>query len=247
MPCEFAFYQFKKIILICVLNDPKKFQFFIENEYPKYAEFYIDFKSVEIIGKKSNQKKLFAKKFCKLVVGIEEDSLQFSTLFLPITFLLAHFHSFLNRFEISEKFCVVLITILRFCEEKVFRSYLHFFEPSQPNSQETAQKLEKCVLQQCLRITFYTYIQVLRIRDSVPFCPLDPGSGMGKKSGSGSGLRIRDEQPGSYFLELRNNFFGLQYFFDADPGSGMEKIRIRDPGWKKFGSGIRDGKKLDPG
>jgi hypothetical protein len=29
-------------------------------------------------------------------------------------------------------------------------------------------------------------------------------------------------------------------FFDADPGSGMEKIRIRDPGWKKFGSGINN-------
>jgi hypothetical protein len=23
-------------------------------------------------------------------------------------------------------------------------------------------------------------------------------------------------------------------FFDADPGSGMEKIQIRDPGWKTF-------------
>ncbi len=32
-----------------------------------------------------------------------------------------------------------------------------------------------------------------------------------------------------------------------DPGSGMEKIRIRDPGWKKVGSGIRDEKMLDPG
>jgi hypothetical protein len=29
-------------------------------------------------------------------------------------------------------------------------------------------------------------------------------------------------------------------FFDADPGSGMERIRIRDPGWKKLGSGFRD-------
>jgi hypothetical protein len=29
-------------------------------------------------------------------------------------------------------------------------------------------------------------------------------------------------------------------FFDEDPGSGMEKVRIRDPGWKKVGSGIRD-------
>jgi hypothetical protein len=65
---------------------------------------------------------------------------------------------------------------------------------------------------------------------------------MGKKSGSGSG--IRDEQPGSYFLELRNHFFGLKYFifFDADPGSGMETIRIRDPEseMEKVGSGIRD-------
>jgi hypothetical protein len=29
-------------------------------------------------------------------------------------------------------------------------------------------------------------------------------------------------------------------FFDADPGSGMETVRIRDPGWKKVGSAIRD-------
>jgi hypothetical protein len=28
-------------------------------------------------------------------------------------------------------------------------------------------------------------------------------------------------------------------FLDADPGSGMEKIRIRDPGWKKIGFGIK--------
>jgi hypothetical protein len=45
---------------------------------------------------------------------------------------------------------------------------------------------------------------------------------MGKKSGSGTGIRIRDEQPGSYFRELKNNFL----------------MRIRDPNWKKFGSGM---------
>jgi hypothetical protein len=65
---------------------------------------------------------------------------------------------------------------------------------------------------------------------------LTPGSGMGKKAGSGSG--IRNEQPGSYFLELRNQFFGLKYFNslmrirdekNSDPGSGMEKSRIRNP------------------
>jgi hypothetical protein len=66
---------------------------------------------------------------------------------------------------------------------------------------------------------------------------------MGRKSASGSG--IRDEQLGSYFLKLRNHFFGflgvkILKFFDADPRSGTETGRIRDPGWKKVGSGIGD-------
>jgi hypothetical protein len=59
---------------------------------------------------------------------------------------------------------------------------------------------------------------------------------MGKKSGSGFG--IRDEQPGSYFLELRNCFFRFKIFKFFDAGSGTETIRIRDPGWEKVGSGI---------
>jgi hypothetical protein len=39
-------------------------------------------------------------------------------------------------------------------------------------------------------------------------------------------------------------FWGVKIskFFDEDPGS-----EIRDPGWRQFGSGIRDGKKSDPG
>jgi hypothetical protein len=59
---------------------------------------------------------------------------------------------------------------------------------------------------------------------------------MGKKSRSGSGVRIRDEYFGSYFRELRNSFLGLKYkFFDADAGIFL----TLDPGWKKLGSGIR--------
>jgi hypothetical protein len=65
---------------------------------------------------------------------------------------------------------------------------------------------------------------------------------MGRKSASGS--RIRDEQPGSYFLELRIHFFGLKKYLNSlmrirdgdssDPGSGVEKkvgfgINIPDP------------------
>jgi hypothetical protein len=73
-------------------------------------------------------------------------------------------------------------------------------------------------------------------------CLFDPGirEGMGRKSASGSG--IRDEQPGSYFLELKNHFlvfFGLKYLNFL--------MRIRDPGWRQFGSGIRYGKKVGSG
>ncbi len=64
----------------------------------------------------------------------------------------------------------------------------------------------------------------------------DPGLGAFLTPGS----KIRDEQPGSYFLELRNHFYALfgvkiLKFFDEDPGSGIETVRIRD------------GKKSDPG
>ncbi len=68
---------------------------------------------------------------------------------------------------------------------------------------------------------------VLRIRNQGSGAFSTPGSGIrdGKKS-----IRIRDEQPRSYFRELRNHFFGVKIlkFFAADP----------DPRWKKLGSGI---------
>jgi hypothetical protein len=67
------------------------------------------------------------------------------------------------------------------------------------------------------------------------FSVADPDPGSGSFLTPGSWIRIRNEQPGSYFLELRNHFFGVKIlkFFDADPGSGMKTFRIRDSGWKK--------------
>ncbi len=53
-----------------------------------------------------------------------------------------------------------------------------------------------------------------------------------KKSRSGSG--IRDERPGWYFRELRNNLLGQKYL------NSLMRIRIRDP--KYFWPWIRDGK-----
>jgi hypothetical protein len=56
----------------------------------------------------------------------------------------------------------------------------------------------------------------------------DPGSGM--------------NNPDHIFWSLETIFllfWGLKFkFFDEDPGSGMEAVRIRDPGWKKVGFGI---------
>ncbi len=54
------------------------------------------------------------------------------------------------------------------------------------------------------------HLPVLRIRDPVPFWPLDPG--WVKK------IMIRDEQPGLYFRELINNFWVKILKFYADPG-----------------------------
>jgi hypothetical protein len=62
------------------------------------------------------------------------------------------------------------------------------------------------------------------------------GSGMDKKR-SGSGMN-----KANHISESLETIFVLRYLNSLmriwDPGSGMEKIRIRDPGCQKFGSGI---------
>jgi hypothetical protein len=72
------------------------------------------------------------------------------------------------------------------------------------------------------------YILYVSVADSDPGSGafLIPGSGMGKKSGSGSGMNNPD-----HISESLETMFGLKYFNSF--------VRIRDPGWKKFGSGIR--------
>jgi hypothetical protein len=84
-----------------------------------------------------------------------------------------------------------------------------------------------------LNVPFSQCFRSVSVADPESGAFLTPGSGMGKKSGSR--IRIGNEQPGSYFRELRNHFFGVKIlkFFYADPGwekcgSRMEKIRIRD-------------------
>jgi hypothetical protein len=66
-----------------------------------------------------------------------------------------------------------------------------------------------------------TFGSVLWIR-----CLLDPWIRDGQKVR----IQIKEKPSGSYFLELRNHFFGLKYLNSL--------MRIRDPEWKKFGSGI---------
>jgi hypothetical protein len=65
---------------------------------------------------------------------------------------------------------------------------------------------------------------------------------MGKKSGCGSGIRIRDGNP-EQISESWETFFLVKIlkFFDADPG-----FRIQDEKNLDLGSGIQDEKNLDP-
>ena len=58
---------------------------FLTYEYEKYAEFYADFRSVEIIRKKMHPQKVICQKLLQ-ISSIEEGKDKFSTLVLPITF-----------------------------------------------------------------------------------------------------------------------------------------------------------------
>jgi hypothetical protein len=73
----------------------------------------------------------------------------------------------------------------------------------------------------------------------------DPGSGsgLGKKSGSRSGIRIRDQKLRSYFESWETIFLvKILKFSNVHPGS-----RIRDGKNSDLGSGIQDAKNFDPG
>ncbi len=79
-------------------------------------------------------------------------------------------------------------------------------------------------------LTGHTYMVSKSLgKDTNQTSVADPGSGAFLAPGSGMNISER----------LETNFWvKMLKFFDADPGSGMEKIRIRDLGRKKLGSGI---------
>jgi hypothetical protein len=79
---------------------------------------------------------------------------------------------------------------------------------------------------------------------------LTPGSEMGESHHPDPGSGTKN--PDHIFLSLETIFFTfwgvkIHKFFIEDLRSGTETVRIRDPGWNKVGSGIRDGTKSDPG
>jgi hypothetical protein len=80
---------------------------------------------------------------------------------------------------------------------------------------------------------------VLRIRIRDPESDVFFASGSGIQDEEKIKIRIRDENFGSYFRELRNNFLGLKYL-NSWCGSGSGIRDNLDRGWKKFRSGIRD-------
>ncbi len=64
-----------------------------------------------------------------------------------------------------------------------------------------------------------TAVLRIRIRDPVPFWPLDPGSAIGFFWIPDLGSRI----PNPYVWELSDNFLGKKLYEIRDPGSGMGK------------------------
>jgi hypothetical protein len=65
----------------------------------------------------------------------------------------------------------------------------------------------------------------IRIRDPLPFWPLNPGLGMGKKSGPVSGMNNTD-----HFSESVETIFWVKILVNS-------LMRIRDPEWKKSDPG----------
>ena len=74
----------------------------------------------------------------------------------------------------------------------------------------------------------------VRIRDPVPFLPLDPGWVKNDYPDPGWTIRIM-------FPRALKQFLGLKYLnsLNVDPGTGMETIRIQDGKNLNLGSGIK--------
>ncbi len=70
---------------------------------------------------------------------------------------------------------------------------------------------------------------MLRIRDPVPFWPLDPGWLKNQDPDLGSGSRMNNPDHISESLET-NFWVKILIFFDADPGHGIWDGKNWDPG-----------------
>jgi hypothetical protein len=116
-----------------------------------------------------------------------------------------------------------------------------------PQEYSTTNQLTSQILSQFLLTLNYSHFFSVADPDPGLGAFLTPGSGIRDPGWEKVSIQIRDEPPGSYFLELRNHFLAfflvkILKFFDedpgsgirdgdsSDPGSGMEKSRIRDPG-----------------
>ncbi len=72
--------------------------------------------------------------------------------FFAYNFFVSKFLQFYNSFEISIKFCVVLIPLFKFCK-KSFWVMLALFWNFKSQCARNGSQFWKCVLQKCLRIT----------------------------------------------------------------------------------------------
>ncbi len=110
----------------------------------------------------NNLKKVYLEKvICEKLLqvsSIEEDKLQFCTLLLPVTFLLAHFLHFSQQFRNQRKILSCFDTHIQILWRKSFYVKLALFWNLKALFARNGSKCWKTCLQKCLRIAFYTFI-----------------------------------------------------------------------------------------
>ncbi len=111
---------------ICTQLPQNFFSSFLAYEYSKYAEFYADFKSVEIIGKKNHLENVLCQILLQ-VSSIKEEKLRFFTLFLAITFLVANFSHFSQQFRNHHKILRCFDIHIQILQRKSFDVILTLF------------------------------------------------------------------------------------------------------------------------
>jgi hypothetical protein len=142
-----------RLLRICIQVVAKKLYFFFYIWVSK--KNHTDFKSVELIGNKCTNNKLFAKNFYKLVIQKRTDY-NFAPFFFSYSFFV-FFSTVSKSAQNNELFWNQKSNFVK----KQFLGHISTFVGTlKPNSQETTQNFEKRILQKCSYGTVHFFSSV---------------------------------------------------------------------------------------